>query len=89
MVEKNAPLEKAKERYIQRAENLNATADAALVEPIEQYCESQARTIENAENVAEEVYKEAEEKAAFVSREADRKASEALLAAYTQFGVRK
>ncbi|MCR5079119.1 MAG: hypothetical protein K6B65_04315 [Bacilli bacterium] len=89
MEEKNTPLVKAKERYIKRAENLNATADAALTEPIDQYRACQEATIANAEEVAEEAYKEAEEKAAFVAREADRKAAEALLVAYTQFGVRK
>ena len=89
MEEKNAPLVNAKERYVQRAEKLNVAADSALSEGIDSYCLCQENAAASANELAENVLKEANEKAEFNALEADKHASEALLSAYMQFGVRK
>ena len=89
MDDRNAPLERIRTRYTKRAANLNVTADTALSEAVDAYCVAQEKTLENADNVAEETYNEASEKANLVVSSTDGKACEALLAAYVEFGVRK
>ncbi len=77
-----------RENYQERAKHLNGLADAALSEAIEHYARSQENTVDSAKSLAVSTVKKAEHDISLVLEEKEKEISEAVLAAYVDFGLR-
>ena len=85
----SASAEELCRRLVASLQHTNAVVVSGLAQGIDSYCLCQENAAASANELAENVLKEANEKAEFNALEADKHASEALLSAYMQFGVRK
>lgn len=88
MEETIKPLELLKSSYQERAKRLNGMADAALSEAIDSYCAAQEKMISSANEASEAMAKKAKAEADEMVHYKETKASEAILAAYIEHGLR-